>query len=442
MAEFSPKNTILTQIAIKRLSGKAQVSGRLTVNEELYSSTVQTLNSTIFADPIPNNPTQDLWIIQSASDGGPGSVQYVEFEVEAIGDSQYVNTSDTDAGEIGDIGEVDVTGNWYHAYALKLPANYETQVQGISTDYFTSASTAQTLGTGFFSDGYFLSGSRGKLQVVPEFVSNILAGNPYKPFIESVGGNEITADSTTDWYFDPYAGILFLQDPNENNNNLIPSKVKAFLYVGKYADEIVQEDVSGSFAINGTEGTATFELGLTSSFTSDMGLTISASGTTMQFGSSSDDLTFKSATINNGLENTAVSVTGGLHVTGSTNVFSVDAGASGSMFMGTHDVGADFGGALPITGSGLIVSQSNLPSNHYNMVKIGDVELVDYNLPGVNSFLIDTVNKALVISSSNSNNPVAEFFNGQTNTSYRLYSGSSAVFTIDDTNIILGKDGS
>ena len=52
------KNTILTQIAVKRLSGKAQTSGLKAIAEEPYGSTVQTLNSTIFGQPIPNNPSQ------------------------------------------------------------------------------------------------------------------------------------------------------------------------------------------------------------------------------------------------------------------------------------------------------------------------------------------------------------------------------------------------
>lgn len=98
----------------------------------------------------------------------------------------------------------------------------------------------------------------------------------------------------------------------------------------------------------------------------------------------------------------------GLELSGSS--FYVDAGSSGSAYLGTHNVGVDLSIPFNITGSGLIVSQSDLPQYHYNMVKVGDIELVDFNGgTGINkSFLIDVKHdRALIISSSNTNVPVA-----------------------------------
>lgn len=68
-------------------------------------------------------------------------------------------------------------------------------------------------------------------------------------------------------------------------------------------------------------------------------------------------------------------------------------GVSGSRaYLGTHIVGA-----VAVTGSGLIISSSNLPSNHYNFVKIGNTELVDYNvLATTNRFFINNVDEFYV----------------------------------------------
>ena len=98
----------------------------------------------------------------------------------------------------------------------------------------------------------------------------------------------------------------------------------------------------------------------------------------------------------------------GLEMSGSN--FLIDYGDSGSVTLGQHNVGVDLGSIFPITGSGLIVSQSNLPSGHYNMVKVGDIELVDFDGgSGLNkAFLLDVKHdRALIVSSSNTNTPVA-----------------------------------
>jgi hypothetical protein len=73
-------------------------------------------------------------------------------------------------------------------------------------------------------------------------------------------------------------------------------------------------------------------------------------------------------------------------------------GISGSkIYLGTHNIGTL---TLPVTGSGLIISSSNLPTDHYNFLKIGETELVDYNLLGTNQFYINNVDDFIVRSSS------------------------------------------
>jgi hypothetical protein len=125
----------------------------------------------------------------------------------------------------------------------------------------------------------------------------------------------------------------------------------------------------------------------------------------------------------------------GFELSGSS--FYIDAGSSGSVYLGTHNVGVDVASIFSITGSGLIVSQSGLPANHYNMVKIGDVELIDYNDGVLNpSFLIDTIDKTLIISASNTNNAVAQFGRGD----HDLYGDNGKILEVTSNNITIGID--
>jgi len=70
-------------------------------------------------------------------------------------------------------------------------------------------------------------------------------------------------------------------------------------------------------------------------------------------------------------------------------------GVNGSRaYLGTHIVGTATG---DVTGSGLIISSSNLPSDHHNFVKIGNTELVDQNIIGIqNRFIINNVDEIYI----------------------------------------------
>lgn len=69
--------------------------------------------------------------------------------------------------------------------------------------------------------------------------------------------------------------------------------------------------------------------------------------------------------------------------------------------LGNYPVGYDVVSAFSITGSGIIVSASTLASNHYNMIKVGDIELVDLkSLINPNTFLIHNVDQFSITSGS------------------------------------------
>ena len=86
-------NLNLTQIAIKRLSGKAMTNSNFTIAQEDLGSTVQTAAGTIFGEAIPPSPDSGsgkLNIIQSSSVGSPGTVQLVMLTASAYG-TEYQN---------------------------------------------------------------------------------------------------------------------------------------------------------------------------------------------------------------------------------------------------------------------------------------------------------------------------------------------------------------
>lgn len=294
-------NLTLTAIAVKRVSGKAQTNINSTVNQELLPSTIQAVNSTIFGQAVPNSP-DNTWsthqfIVQSASLGGPGTAQLVEFALEPIAGTSYLNnpTSDTNPNDEGDSG----TANTFHAYALKLSSSYEASAANNLT---ANASIGTTLGTAPFQDGYHLTGSRGALQIIPSYVSSITDNtNPYIPKLYSNNNNvEIVANDGIDWYLDTYAGILFVQDPQvtyPTQNSQQPGYVRAFIYTGKMQSDIVGTE--HQFHILGNNVGYDVLTTQTASFVSgSAGLTVSASAgnQTITIGKNTDNVHFNRIT--------------------------------------------------------------------------------------------------------------------------------------------------
>jgi len=96
--------------------------------------------------------------------------------------------------------------------------------------------------------------------------------------------------------------------------------------------------------------------------------------------------------------------------------------------VGTYNFGQELSSTFSITGSGLIVSSSTLPTNHYNMVKVGNIELLDLNsLVSSNTFLMHNVDRFLVASGSE---PIDLFFTNNklldhNGTQFDIYGGGA-----------------
>ena len=67
-------NTSATFFAQKKLLGKAHTSNLKTDGEELIGSNIQTATSLTFGEEIPVSASLNLYTIQSASNGAPGTI--------------------------------------------------------------------------------------------------------------------------------------------------------------------------------------------------------------------------------------------------------------------------------------------------------------------------------------------------------------------------------
>jgi len=228
-------NQTMTTTAFKKLVGKANTGNQKAFYEETIASSVQLNTKRIFGEEIPQtvpNPTTaiaagDLYTTYSASAGGNEIVQIVEFDV--IG---FNSTYDADANKVfGDVeyfggDESQVAGE--HAYYLRL-----------SADYNTSSSFG---GTAPFSSSQILYSTTGSLQLVhPQF--GPASSNGY--FLElytSKGGTRINDTDPIDWVVDYYNGTILIQDYDATK---IPTYAVAYIYIGKYADEVISSGSGG-----------------------------------------------------------------------------------------------------------------------------------------------------------------------------------------------------
>ena len=119
------------------------------------------------------------------------------------------------------------------------------------------------------------------------------------------------------------------------------------------------------------------------------------------------------------------------------NGLSIDGSSNAHIEVGEYSVGFDTLGlnTLFITGSGLIVSGAMADANHHNMVKIGNVELIDLNTAvSTNEFLIHNVNSFKITSGSDGGEIAGS---GQlfehNGTDFKLYRNNSAVITANAT---------
>lgn len=127
-------------------------------------------------------------------------------------------------------------------------------------------------------------------------------------------------------------------------------------------------------------------------------------------------------------------------VSGSTAIIKgVLSGSGGAQIAADlYEFGYEITTSFPVTGSGLIVSSSNLPANHYNMVKIGETELLDLNTALTpNTFFIHNVDNFIVASGSE---PVNVYGDGpgklfeHTGDEFKIYTGDVNRITVTDSS--------
>ena len=205
-------NLTATLFAQKKLLAKTSTGVHRADNQEPLPSSVQVGASTIFSEDLPTSPSNTLFTVQSASNGGAATVEFVEFVlVEVTGSTYDANSYDPDA-----IAQ----SSGPHTYRLALTGSYQAN------------SNNPKKGTYPFVDNQILHWSLGGLQLVPPTFSNDIP-NPYTLNIYSGTrdvDDQIPLLDELDWQIDYYSGILFLQDYNASK---IPTRAKGFIYVGK-----------------------------------------------------------------------------------------------------------------------------------------------------------------------------------------------------------------
>lgn len=278
-------NQSLTIASFKKLAGKAHTSNLKEFYEETIPSNVQLKTDIIFGESIPQTvSTSTLYTTFSASASDPVTVEYVEFDVESISGTSY----DANAGTFGDVGfggGDEAQGPGPHGFKLSLRSYYEN-----SSSYVDA-------GTGHLVNGKTINETNGGLQLVnPSFGPQ--SGNNYGLSLYTdhpdEGGTLIVPTNAIDWYIDYFNGVVFIQD---YRSDFVPTYARGFIYVGKFAKELINEaSGSGSGIItalnNQTEnrlvtiGSTTTELDGEANLTFD-GSTLELTGTLAVNGESS-----------------------------------------------------------------------------------------------------------------------------------------------------------
>ena len=227
-------NTSATFFAQKKLLGKAHTSNLKTDGEELIGSNIQSSTNLLFGQPIPISPSMTLNLIESSSQGAPGTIEYIQFALEVLTGSTY-DADNSGGGGGADSGETSQSSG-PHTYKFKLPSDY------------ISNSSNNKKGNGVFNNNKIVHETLGGIQLVPPFYSQT-APNPYiiKIYKDDGSGNagsEIPLLDNIDWNVDYYNGMLFLQDYDANK---IPAHARAFAYIGDYANQgFFEISLSGS----------------------------------------------------------------------------------------------------------------------------------------------------------------------------------------------------
>jgi hypothetical protein len=229
------------QIAFKKLAGKSHTSPKLGVSNENLPSFIQLGNNTLFADPVPSTGLPSN--LYQTSSGAV--VEKIRFELVAFSDGGYTPTNGTVLSNTSINAEGETTTNGNHTFVLRISGSYNSRSQNPKK------------GSAPFTDGYFLTGSNGTLQIVsPTF------GSGYAATLYTAAGTEIPPLSTIDWILDYSTGVLYAQDAP---GDVTPGLIDAYIYIGKYQNDPTL-NYSGSFS-GSFQGNATLNnLTLTGSF--------------------------------------------------------------------------------------------------------------------------------------------------------------------------------
>jgi hypothetical protein len=229
------------QIAFKKLAGKSHTSPKLGVSNENLPSFIQLGNNTLFADPVPSTGLPSN--LYQTSSGAV--VEKIRFELVAFSDGGYTPSNGTVLSNTSINAEGETTTNGNHTFVLRISGSYN------------SRSNNPKKGSIPFTDGYFVTGSNGTLQIVPPTF-----GSGYAATLYTSAGTEIPPLSTIDWILDYSTGVLYAQDAP---GDVTPGLIDAFIYIGKYQNDPTL-GYSGSFS-GSFQGSATLNnLTLTGSF--------------------------------------------------------------------------------------------------------------------------------------------------------------------------------
>ena len=228
-------NQAQTITAFKRLLGKANTSAIKEVYEETIPSNIQLDTSTIFGQVIPQAVTTNtLYTKFSASVSDPETAEHVEFYLESITGTTY----DANTGTFGSVGfgagdESQNSGP--HSFQLVLTSSYE------------SLSSNSLKSSGYYVNNQVINSANGKLQLIGPSLGP-QAGNNYTLELYTAhpddGGTRIYPTDPIDWQVDYYNGIVFIQDYNSAK---VPTYARGFIYIGKYANNIIT-GISGAAA--------------------------------------------------------------------------------------------------------------------------------------------------------------------------------------------------
>ena len=327
-------NQAQTITAFKRLLGKANTSAIKEVYEETIPSNIQLDTSTIFGQVIPQAVTTNtLYTKFSASVSDPETAEHVEFYLESITGTTY----DANTGTFGSVGfgagdESQNSGP--HSFQLVLTSSYE------------SLSSNSLKSSGYYVNNQVINSANGKLQLIGPSLGP-QTGNNYTLELYTAhpddGGTRIYPTDPIDWQVDYYNGIVFIQDYNSAK---VPTYARGFIYIGKYANNIIT-GISGAAA----------------------NVIVKEEGSTVTTSVSSLNFVGSGITATNSGDNVTITVATGLSTKGPTGAIQFHSGSNditGSSAM-TYDgstfflsgSGSSYGEALSVSGS-IVPSVSNV----------------------------------------------------------------------------------